>query len=579
MEIRDRTDAIGALETAEQELALMVHNSEVEMAAVGSDFEDLARQSDTVLNVAAAITGFVEDDNVLAVLPKVQSLGEAAKLFIQGRLQATEGILEAVAAEAVLLGRLSQLTRGQKAIARETRNLSVLTSIEVARIGQLGAGFQYLANELSDFSQTVTRSTRDLGAQTDERKTALEETRRTLAIELPRMRQELGRTEAGLEDEMAAVNSSLAELARAPSQFRDCVQQIAGQIAGVVAAVQAYDITRQQVEHVGQTLAVIASSMRAVESGQKDARGEQPRILVGLAIQIYQLRSIQATVGAWLSQIRRCIDGILQISSSQLVEIGPVVLGHERQLARQLARIEALEQKSQVGNQEIERTLAVLANLMQLVGEHVEKSRSVRDRLQLLTFNSIVEASRLGARADAILEISRGIKRISAAWSGITDQSAGAMEEILAMVKQARQGMSAFSQSGTDRLREAHNETSAGLAGLRTAAAAVAGRAVEIEAGTGKLQARVAAVGVTADRLDNCFARIAAVLKQIEELKCGLESEWPDAAGRWNQTEAEELFSSCYTTETERQVLRAALAGAPLPGVEQNLVGNDAELF
>jgi hypothetical protein len=40
------------------------------------------------------------------------------------------------------------------------------------------------------------------------------------------------------------------------------VQEIAQQIAGVVAAVQAHDITRQQIEHVQQAFALISRGMR-----------------------------------------------------------------------------------------------------------------------------------------------------------------------------------------------------------------------------------------------------------------------------------------------------------------------------
>jgi hypothetical protein len=41
----------------------------------------------------------------------------------------------------------------------------------------------------------------------------------------------------------------------------------------------------------------------------------------------------------------------------------------------------------------------------------------------------------------------------------------------------------------------------------------------------------------------------------------------------------EVLFGASYTTEIERDVLRAALTGRPVPVAEQNLAGNDVELF
>jgi hypothetical protein len=41
----------------------------------------------------------------------------------------------------------------------------------------------------------------------------------------------------------------------------------------------------------------------------------------------------------------------------------------------------------------------------------------------------------------------------------------------------------------------------------------------------------------------------------------------------------EKLFAAGYTTEIEREVLRAALRGEPLPSQQLSLAGNDVELF
>jgi len=49
--------------------------------------------------------------------------------------------------------------------------------------------------------------------------------------------------ETDLGKALAMVNSRLTALLETPEQFRVCVVEIAGQIAGVVAAVQVEDIT------------------------------------------------------------------------------------------------------------------------------------------------------------------------------------------------------------------------------------------------------------------------------------------------------------------------------------------------
>jgi hypothetical protein len=150
-----------------------------------------------------------------SVLPGVEKLGSAAKGFTRGRLEATAGILETVIAEEALLGQLSEMTRGQKAIVKETEMLRVLTNIEVARLGEVGAGFEYLAHELNDFSQSVARSTNELTGHTEERRKAIAETHRTLELELPEMREEFRRIEESLDHALATVESTLGQMLRA----------------------------------------------------------------------------------------------------------------------------------------------------------------------------------------------------------------------------------------------------------------------------------------------------------------------------------------------------------------------------
>jgi len=579
MTVGTGSEAIQNIEKVARQIHTLLSQAEFAISSVTEGFQELAKENSLILNLVAAIVGRVEEDSVRSVLSKVEALAGAARGFAQERVQATSGILEIVTAEARLLDRLSELTRAQRSIARETQTLSVLTSIEVARLGQLGAGFQYLAHELDEFSQTVARSIKELSEHTDERKSAIDETRRLLTAGLPRIRREFARIEADLSRELQAVDSSHTLLERAPAQFSSAVEEIAGQIDGVVSAIQMYDITRQQLEHVQHGLELVAGRMSAAEDSEELAFQEATVSSSGLAIQSYQLRSIEETIGRWMTQIGTCLEGILRISSSEMVAIGPLVLEQERNLSAELARIELLERECQKDNLEVQSAISGLSNLMQLVSEHVEKSRYVRDRLQLLTFNSIVEASHLGAQADAILEISQSIKRVSLSWSELTERSAQAMAEILALVEKAKSEMRSFSAGENAGLELAAAETARGLSDLHGVAIFVGEKASQVEVGTKQLRSKIASAGASRDRLAVTFAVIRSALEGIDEAKGRIESEYPLAKKTGDRQQIEALFSDFYTTEMEREVMRAALSGASLPVAQQSLEGNDVELF
>ena len=131
-------EILATFEKANVELEQLLISSESGIALLAKGFALLAAHTETFSHQAGAIVGCVESESISAVLPKVQSLGAAVKEFIGKRLQATTGILQTVSKEVELLRQLSRVTSGQTTIALKTRALSLLTNIEVARLGSLG---------------------------------------------------------------------------------------------------------------------------------------------------------------------------------------------------------------------------------------------------------------------------------------------------------------------------------------------------------------------------------------------------------------------------------------------------------
>lgn len=570
---------IAALEKAQADLRDMSLIVEREIAKVPTAFESLAGDADSILNLAAAIVVCVEDENISSVLPKVQSLGNAARKFIRERLQATTGILETVATEMNLLRELAVLTRGQRTIALETQALSVLTNIEAARLGAVGDEFQFLARELADFSRALTVDTQELASQTDARRAAIEETRGVLSAELPGLREKMAGIETELGSDLAALDSRLSQLVDTPMRFKSSLEHSAQQIAGVIAAVQAHDITRQQLEHVLESLALIAVSVGTSADAHNGNGPELPRAYAGLTIQIYQLKTIRNTVASWTAQIKSCMEGILRVSTSEVMGIAPQVLEQERGVAAQLAHIEMLERESQSYGMKIQRTLGGLSNLAQLVSEHKRKSQSARECLELLGFNSIIQASRLGAQAGAILAIAKCIKKLSEDWADITNKSRHVMSDIQNLVERTNHVMEAFSEGSNKMLLDAQRETAASLGNLRNAAEFAGVQAQKMNVVTVKMQEKSGEVGETGMLLDSCFGRMDSVLIEIEQVRQQLEIEHPDLKDQYDAGDVEKLFSGSYTTEVERDVLQAALRGAALPLAQQTFAGNSVELF
>ena len=569
-----RPAVVRLLEDAGQALASVIEQSRGQVDAVAGDFQKLAGQADAVLEMAAALVGCAENSEAMKALSGVQALAAAAGQFIRERLEGTGRILETVTAEAATLRRLCRLTHSQKAVVRETGMLRVLTNIEVARLGETGAGFEYLARELDDFEQTVSRSIAELTEQSDAQSGVIEGTRRALAAELPRMRETFAESEAGLRQAVAATEAAGQQICATPARFRASLEEVAAQIAGVVAAVQAYDITRQQMEHVATALGTIATH---AASGDTEVR-----LRMELRIQKAQLGNVRETARSWTAQIERCLEAIAQVAAAEIVTLSRMVLEQEQALAGQVGQIGQMEQAALGGNEKVRASMGGMEGLMELVGKHLQRSRGVRERLQLLMFNSIIEASHLGTQADGILEISRSIKGIAATWSTMTDESEAAMRAMLELVEAGRATMGIF--EGSESLSAALEETERGLGVLREAARCAESRGKEIEQATRQLQSRIADIAGAGRRLDATMGQLTGVMETIEAAgQMGgtpeAEAAMADDVSAEERAEIERMFSGSYTTEMERTVMRAVLHGEPAAMQPASFAGNSVELF
>lgn len=96
-------DVVLTLEKVEQELCDLLTNAEKEIDAAGREFEGLARETETVQVLAAAVIGCVEDESLQSILSKVHAVGGEATSFIHERIQTMAAILEVVKDEAKLL--------------------------------------------------------------------------------------------------------------------------------------------------------------------------------------------------------------------------------------------------------------------------------------------------------------------------------------------------------------------------------------------------------------------------------------------------------------------------------------------
>ena len=291
------------------------------------------------------------------------------------------------------------------------------------------------------------------------------------------------------------------------------------------------------------------------------------------------MKCIRASVGDWTSQVTTCMGAIQRLSASEVAQLGPAVLNQERDLSSRLAHIEQLQRKSEDYGRTIQNTLEGLSSLLELVNENLRKFQDIRHRLQFLTFNSIVEAQRLGERGAVVSSIAELIKEVSNEWNAIADHAGAALAGIMELGTRTNKEIEVFADAASEQLRAGRDEADAALEKVRNAAEFAAKESARIEEAADKMRADVAASGDMGQRLHLCFEGLDQALGHVEILVSLVKARHPHLAEHCPMEEVERCFGAGYTTEIERAVMMAALEGAPLPMLDPPLAGNDVELF
>lgn len=566
-----RTNALAVLTKVENALADLDASSETEMESLGRSFQVLAAEAKTVLQHANEIVACVQKGPLASVLSEMQSTCQNSRSFLEKRVQAATTILAVLEQEEQMLRQLTLATQSQEAIARHLRALSVLTNIEVAHLGAEGRNFHLLAQELSAFSKDLFEQTLSLATDTENHQQAIAKVRRELSANLPVLHGEVELMGHDVEQTLSVVENLLRQQSAIPMEFRSSTEATWQQTVGVISAIQAHDITRQQIDHVQEALRAIASRMA-------ESR-EFPVIVAALHVQACQLTNIRQTVSLWREQARHCMLAIEQLSAAAILEVSANVLHEEQALSLRLGRIMVLQQKSHECCGKMQSTLGGLSSLMALIRGHLDRAEAIRDHLHILMMNGLIEAERLDARGAVVSAIASLIKEVSSDWSTLADQSRLRLTELSDLVRQMTSLFEVFSDGGRDQLRQEIEHTRIGLAAVRETASQVSEEAFKVRAVMERMSVRSAVLKQTKGRLDMHFNGLDSALRAIEGLHSELEKGAPPATAAGDNAEVDRWLSAAYTTETERQVLAAALYGHALPVVQASLAGNEVELF
>ncbi|MEW6489205.1 MAG: hypothetical protein AB1578_14955 [Thermodesulfobacteriota bacterium] len=550
--------------------------SETEFAAFGGRVQACLAQAEELARSAAHTAGILGDAGAADRLASFR--GNLTQLAVHGEasreLAARMGaVLDATAAG---LGEISPFAHSFQRSVRTLRNLGVATLMESARPGAGGAEFAPLAADVQHLGERISRHFSEVLLRTQ-----------AIGKEVGAARSLLGASNAasagpvGAQDSasgelrgmLAALDGSdalLAELgaraAQASAGIRESSGDLAGRVGAILTNLQTQDATRQKLEHVRDSLRLLARSLREPAGAGDDPAG-LAAALAGL--QRTQLRRAREEFGRAMTEIEGAVRGVTEATYRFDAAVAGLASGGEPEgeagatalgdLEERLRRVAAALGSEAARSARVAEALSAAAGSAQELTAYVGEIEEIGLELELVAVNAITRASRTGALGRPLAVIAREIQRQSAEARRNTGQVAARLSRIAEGAREIETLARSFVETAQAGALRIAGELQCLVGTLGGAHARFVEAAGELRCGAAALDTSVAqAVGDLSlpGRLESLAQDLE---RRLEEVEAEARAAAPQAAGKTSRVLLEEL-SRAYTMESQREIHRL-LAG------------------
>ena len=325
-----------------------------------------------------------------------------------------KGLLGGMRSEA---GRLRQNLSGFEATVSRFRTLGVLTRIETARLGNAGADFAYLADEVGSLAGDVQAKVQ----------AALDGTA-LLILPIEAAIQNAAALEEGQARDLPSVISQvLAKLSSSRDmqgrvhdssvRLRARYDAISDSFKKLIVSLQFHDITRQQVEHAADALRGLVSESDGEGGGLFRACADTAAVL---ALQSSQLADAGAKFDASVESVVRNLDeiagsvlemaeGSRTLSGLSADETNSFLVQLEKACAAILASLTicaGAQAAVQASGTEITQTIGRARGPLNEI-------RSIGLRMQRMALNARIRATHLGASGDVLSVLAESMQQVA----------------------------------------------------------------------------------------------------------------------------------------------------------------------
>ena len=399
----ERRDWTDALRLVIADLELLNRTTEQDFMTIGGK---LAEFIDEVNQISAELTALGDQQRGLSTSQALTHSLESSSQMTARNAGRSGGL----AAMRQQVGQLKQTLSGFQTTVSTVRTLSVLTRIETARLGNAGADFGNLADEMNSLAINVQGRIVNAVDIADSLLPPVEEAiQKITAIDEGQLK-DLPAIISGALDTLSSMREIEDTATDSTARLGDRYQTVSDAFKKLIVSIQFHDITRQQVEHVIEALRHLCS--------QSEAEHDQRGAAAVLALQSLQLadagKKFAASVASVTQSLGEIAANVIQMAEESRILSGvsndekhSFLLDMERACTAILSSLAHYE-NAESGTQSVGNFLTETIGRMH---GSMEDIQAIEIQMHLMALNAGICAAHIGSQGDALGVIANSMQQ------------------------------------------------------------------------------------------------------------------------------------------------------------------------
>ena len=394
-------------------------STEKDFLTMGAHLKDLSGKSQEITGIAVRVATLFQGEEIS---DEIEALKKLLNKVSDQLDESEKGLADTYKILQIILEHLRTMEKPFTSFRGIVKNLKVLgisTKIESARLASGDNGFITLAHDVENLADIIASKSAHILEKLNSLEVLIEDMLSRVLVEEDQERAKAKDIVEGIISDMSALNERRDLSGKTMLRIEKKAREIESWVGEMVASLQFHDITRQQVDHVGEVLQDWSAKLKTMDM-DGDANGNSIIIADICELQSHQLENSRkefnlAVKGAMrnLGEIVEKIRNISNDISGVLRRSGAGGKTFFDELKGDVAAIIASLRETAKAVEDLSAGIQSVVGTLNTLTAFVDEIEEIGTEIELIALNARIKAAHTGEEGAALGVLAEEVKNLS----------------------------------------------------------------------------------------------------------------------------------------------------------------------